>query len=156
MYKYTSICSALSILAMSVMLFSCGPKEGANQATAPAPAAEGAKTFDTTPPKVDLLKIMAGRWRSAQDASYEIVIEGNKMKHFNGGNLTEETEIQPDETCTRAACTNTGAKPDGFCFIEKGASGLMCQYIISADSDHLEYSAVGGTGKSLLFNKVKE
>lgn len=154
MYKYTSICSVLGVLAMSVLVFSCGPKEGTNQAA--APAADTTKVFDTTPPKVDLLKIMQGRWRSAQDTSYQIVIEGNKMKHMNGGQLTEETELQADETCTRAACTNTGAKPDGFCFLEKGTSGTTCQFIVSADTDHLEYSAVGGTGKSLVFNKVKE
>lgn len=156
MQKLTTISTVFGVLAMSIVIFSCGPKGGDATASDTTAAADTTKKFDTTPPKVDLIKIMQGRWRSAQDTSYQLVIEGNKMRHMNGGQLTEETEIQADETCTRATCTNTGAKPDGFCFIERGASGSQCQFIVGADSDHIEYSQVGGTGKSLVFYKIKE
>lgn len=107
-------------------------------------------------PRNSLLPLMQGRWRSMADAGYQIEIEGEKIRHYNGGELTAENDIEADPDCQSNACTVTGDQPEGFCFIEKGQFDAQCMLVLACDGQRLEYTAIGSTGQPLVFRKVEK
>lgn len=107
------------------------------------------------PDAIDLLDALQGKWQSEQDSTYLIDIVGNKMKHFNGGALTMETEIEVDANCLNEACKQEGSDlADGWCFIEKSQSGTQCNRILKCDKYRLQFHAVGAAAAVLAFQKV--
>lgn len=100
------------------------------------------------------MEMMQGDWASATDEGYEIIIEGNQMRHYNNQRLTYTTTIQVDPGCQSEACAVTGTAPEGFCFIEEDESDAQCNLLITADATTLEYTAIGAAGGSLVFKRV--
>lgn len=100
------------------------------------------------------IAMMQGGWRSTTDEGYEIIIEGDQMRHYNNQRLTYTTTIEPDPGCQSEACAITGTAPEGFCFIEKDEFDAQCNLIITADLTTLEYTAIGAAGGSLVFERV--
>lgn len=105
-------------------------------------------------PRSSLMPLMQGRWQSVSDPGYQVEIDGDKIRHYNGGELTMENEIEADADCTGNACTVAGTRPDGFCFIEKGQFDAQCNLVLACDGQRLEYAAIGAAGQSLVFTRV--
>ncbi len=105
-------------------------------------------------PPSNLMPLLQGRWQSAADSSYQIEIDGQNIRHYNGGELTVENEVEADAGCKTNACTVTGAKLDGFCFIEKGAFDAQCNLVLACDGQRLEYTAIGSAGQALVFTRI--
>lgn len=106
-------------------------------------------------PPSDLMPMMQGRWQSVADPAYQIEIDGQKMRHYNNGELTVENGVEADAGCKTNACTVTGAQLDGFCFIEKGEFDAQCNLVLACDGQRLEYAAVGSAGQALVFTRVE-
>lgn len=111
--------------------------------------------IDLSFPRSDLLPLLQGRWQSAADATYQIEFADNKLRHINDGKLTVETVIAADSGCRESACKVTETVVEGFCFIEKDDYGAQCNLVLSLDSATLEYTAIGSTGKSLVFTRIE-
>ncbi len=105
-------------------------------------------------PRSNLLPLLQGRWQSETDKEYIIEFLGNKLRHYNQGKLTLETLLEPDGACQDVACQVNQAKPEGFCFLEKGQYDIQCHLLLYHDGSRLEYTAIGSTGKSLVFTKI--
>lgn len=109
----------------------------------------------TGPDATDLLKTLQGRWQSAQDATYTLEISDTKMRHFNSGKLTLETDIEMDGSCTTSPCAMDSTDlSDGWCFIEKGKEDVQCNIIITCDKEFLKYKAIGAANGLLVFKKL--
>ena len=105
-------------------------------------------------PLSNLLPVMQGGWRSVSDEGYEIIIEGDQMRHYTNQRLSYTSTIEADPGCQSDACAVTGTAPEGFCFIEKGEFDAQCNLVLRADYDTLEYTAIGAAGGSLIFERV--
>lgn len=105
-------------------------------------------------PSPNLMAMMQGGWRSTTDEGYEIIIEGDQISHYNNQRLTYSSTIEADPGCRSEACAVTGTAPEGFCFIEKGEFDAQCNLVLAANATTLEYTAIGATGGSLVFERV--
>ncbi|MEQ8702970.1 MAG: hypothetical protein RIC19_03575 [Phaeodactylibacter sp.] len=123
-----------------------------------APAVRNAKPFiselSLSAPNPDPMAMMQGGWRSTTDEGYEIIIEGDQMRHYNNQRLTYTVSIEADPGCQSEACAVTGTTPNGFCFIEKDEYDAQCNVLITANATTLEYTALGAAGGALVFERV--
>ena len=124
----------------------------------PVPAlTTGAARQDSTltePDAIDLLQTLQGKWQSEQDSTYLIEISGDKMKHYNGGRLSVEAQIEIDANCRSVACTADSLETtSGWCFVEKGQFDVQCNLILKCDKQHLQYRALGAASPGLAFKK---
>jgi len=140
------------IVALALSLCACGQTL---KTTAPATADSSADSSATTllVDANDLLDVLQGRWQSEQDATYELEIVGNQVRHLNGGKLTQEIEIEVDATCHSTNCTTNATALSGWCFVEKGQHDARCCLVTRCDSVTLQYRAIGAAGGGLAFRK---
>ena len=106
-------------------------------------------------PVPNQMAMMQGGWQSTTDKGYEIIIEGDQMRHYNNQSLSYSTTIEADPECISKACTLTGTAPEGFCFIEKGELDAQCNLLLTVEADKLEYTAIGSTGNVLVFKRIE-
>lgn len=106
-------------------------------------------------PSANLLPLMQGDWQSLSDPSYQIRIENGKIWHYTNDRLIYSADIEVDQGCTSTPCTINGNKPEGFCFLEKGAQDVQCNVVLSCDGQRLEYLAVGTAGSTLAFRRME-
>ncbi len=103
---------------------------------------------------IDLLQTLQGKWQSEQDSNYLIEISGDKMKHYNGGQLSVESQIEIDANCRSVACTADSLETSsGWCFVEKGQFDAQCNLILKCDKQLLQYRALGAASPGLSFKK---
>ena len=141
----------LSVL-VALLLFAC--KQTPKQQS---PADAATNTLDTTNSKADsndLLDALQGKWQSEQDATYLLEISGNKMRHFNGGKLTAEMDIEVDSRCETTACViDSVTVVTGWCFVEKGQFDAQCNMVVKCDSVTLQYKSLGAANALLAFKR---
>lgn len=106
-------------------------------------------------PSIDQLPALQGRWQSTTNPGYQIVFEGDKLRHYNEGKLTYESTIEADPDCQSSPCQVTGQIPTGFCFLEKGEYDVQCNLLLSAQDGRLAYTAIGAAGGSLVFERLE-
>jgi hypothetical protein len=108
------------------------------------------------PDTKDLASALQGVWRNLEDSTYLLEIADAKMKHLNGGALSAETEIEIDAKCKSSACAvdSSLAIVDGWCFIEKGPFDAQCNLVLKCDKNELHYTAIGSTGKTMMFLRI--
>lgn len=140
------------IVALALNLLACGhPPKTTAPATADSPADSSATTLSVD--ANDLLDVLQGRWQSEQDATYELEIVGNQIRHFNSGKLTQEIEIEIDATCRSNNCTTNATTLSCWCFVEKSQHDTRCCLVTRCDSITLQYRAIGTAGNGLAFHK---
>jgi len=106
-------------------------------------------------PRSDMMPELQGRWQSETDPDYQIEFDGDKLRHINGGKVTIEMTLESDPDCANNACLAMDSRPSGFCFLEKGEFDIQCNLVLSLDGNRLEYTAIGSTGKSLVFKRAE-
>ena len=144
------------IVAFSFGFLACDPTPKSTTAQSPTTLSESS-TAQSLADSHDLLDVLQGRWQSEQDATYFLEISGSQMRHFNGGKLTQETEIEVDAACRSTACTSDStATLSGWCFVEKGQYDAQCCVVTKCDSTRLQYRAIGTAGSGLAFRKKTE
>lgn len=106
-------------------------------------------------PRSDMMPQLQGRWQSETDPDYQIEFDGDKLRHINGGKVSMEMTLEADPGCANTACLVTDSQPSGFCFLEKGEFDIQCNLVLSLEGNRLEYTAIGSTGKSLVFKRAE-
>lgn len=134
--------------------------------TACTPSTPAANTADGTntsvkadsllsnPDNGDLLQTLQGKWQSEDDSNYTVEIVGDKMKHYNGGKISVEAEIEIDAGCLSNACkVDSTDLSDGWCFVEKGQYDAQCNLVLKCTKQNLQYRAIGAATATLRFTK---
>lgn len=141
------------IIALGLSIYACG---NAPQKTTHS-SADTSKDSSATALSVDadeLLDVLQGRWQSEKDAAYEVEFSGSKVRHFNSGKLTQESDIEVDAACSTNACTSDStATLSGWCFVEKGQYDAQCCIVTKCDSATLRYHAIGAAGSGQVFRR---
>jgi hypothetical protein len=106
-------------------------------------------------PRSDMMPQLQGRWQSVTDQDYQIEFEGDKLRHINGGEVSVEMTLEADPDCANNACLVTDSRPSGYCFLEKGEFDIQCNLVLYLEGNQLEYTAIGSTGKSLVFKRTE-
>lgn len=106
-------------------------------------------------PRSDMMPQLQGRWQSVTDSDYQIEFEGDKLRHINGGQVSIEMTLESDPDCANNACLVTDSRPTGYCFLEKGEFDIQCNLVLLLEGNQLEYTAIGSTGKSLVFKRAE-
>lgn len=102
----------------------------------------------------DLLQTLQGKWQSEDDSNYIVEIVGEKMKHYNGGKVSVESEIEIDASCLSNACkVDSTDLSDGWCFVEKGQYDAQCNLVLKCTKQDLQYRAIGAASAALRFHK---
>lgn len=141
----------LILLAVITALHACTNTKSSNDKS----TANTAIPQSTGPDPSDLLKTLQGRWQNQQDSTYVLEILDTKMRHFNQGKLSGETEIEIDGSCLSMPCKiDSTDLTDGWCFLEKGQFDAQCNIVVACDKTYLRYSPVGATGNVQVFKKL--
>lgn len=108
-----------------------------------------------TPAKGDLLSSLQGKWQSMDDAKSVILIKNDDFVNLYDGEEVgkEKIGISAEEVKTCAASANAEIDLTKV-FMTKGQFDATCFLVLAADAQHLEYTFIGGTGKSLKFKKI--
>jgi hypothetical protein len=143
----------LLILLVALMTFhacnslSSTPNKSNNDQNAELPQTTG-------PDGSDLLKTLQGRWQSEEDSTCILEIIDTKMRHFNAGKLSAETDIEIDGSCLTTPCKlDSTDLTDGWCFMEKGQHDVQCNIVLSCDKEYLKYRGIGASNALLVFKK---
>ena len=108
----------------------------------------------SVPDAADLLQTLQGKWQSESDSTYVVEIVGNKMKHYNNGLASVDSEIEIDASCGSNACkVDSTDLTDGWCFVEKGQFDAQCNLVLKCDQQALQYRAIGAASGTLRFSK---
>lgn len=153
MTKYFTCFALLGILSLA----SCKNTPNPQKTGTPADKEETPKSG---PDPNDLLRAMQGRWQSEQDASYVLEIADTQMRHFNGGNLTQQSNLEVDGACKSNICTQDSADTsDGWCFMETfiqdGKYAFSCHFVVRCDTTQFHYRDLGAAGGGLVFKKIE-
>ena len=106
------------------------------------------------PDAADLLQTLQGKWQSEQDSTYVLEIVGDKMKHYNGSQVSIESQIEIDGNCLSVPCqVDSTETASGWCFMEKGQYDVQCNLILKCDKYILQYRALGAANPGLAFKK---
>lgn len=107
------------------------------------------------PDAADLLQTLQGKWQSEQDSTNLIEITGEKMTHYNSGQVSLESVIEIDGNCLTNACkADSLDTPSGWCFIEKGQYDAQCNLVLKCDKQTLQYRPLGAANPALRFKKT--
>lgn len=116
-------------------------------------------TIDTAlvarPDGQDLLKLLRGKWLSETDSAYQLEITDSLVVHRYEGRVQQETRIEIDAACSSRDCTVEGLPNDGWCFVEKDASGsVQCMLVLKCDEKILHLRPLGAANPQLSFKKI--
>ncbi|MCA0236498.1 MAG: hypothetical protein LCH81_08955 [Bacteroidetes bacterium] len=137
----------LAVLA-TFQIWAC---KNQNQAQNTAQQTEQTKS---EPDNNDLLETLQGKWQNTADPAYSLEIVDTKMRHFNGGKLAGETDIEVDGFCSNVSCQGAAAE-DGWCFLEKGQFDIQCHLVAKCTPDTLRFSDVGTESGMQSFKKIR-
>ena len=106
------------------------------------------------PDNNDLLQALQGKWRSEADSTYILEITDAKMRHLNKDQLSAETDIEVDGSCSNVSCQGADAS-DGWCFLEKGQFDIQCHLVLKCNPNELQYATMGAANGLLSFKKLR-
>lgn len=94
---------------------------------------------------------LTGHWRSTIDPTYELTLAEGKFTEYNRGEKVDELKYEFFENCPEDCfdgqldnCLKAWNDRDTFCYV-----------VLKANLQELEMSLLGGTGQSLVFERLK-
>jgi hypothetical protein len=106
-------------------------------------------------PRSEPLSLIQGRWRAEADATYEVEITADRIRHFFEGEFLLENELTLEPNCGKAACADGEASLPAWCLLEKGEFDIQCMMLLSCTGQRLVYTLLGSTGEAHAFTKVE-
>lgn len=92
-----------------------------------------------------------GIWRSTIDPTYELAIGEGKFTEYNRGEKVDELACEFHQNCPEP-CSKEELNN---CLVAWNVQDTFCYKVIAVDLKKLELSLIGGTGRSLLFERLK-
>ena len=138
------------LLGAGLLFTACGNSESKQ----PDPV-EVAKTKADPSDAKELKERLNGRWRAVDDEKSIILFAGSKMTEIYNGQMMSEHSIELFPSCPDAC--STGRDLSGTpCFSARGQFNVACYAIVKLEENQLEYSMIGGSGKTLAFTRIVE
>lgn len=104
----------------------------------------------------ELSEKMQGTWRSDDDSKSELKIEADHVTSFYDGKETTRERFSWQINCNRA-CGQEGQDFSNLqCFSLEGSEGSTCYALLKVSNKNIQYSLLGGAGKTLSYSKVSE
>lgn len=146
--------SLILLYCLSLCWTACG---GGNPGTTPNQTpGQNLAPLSVKPDNNDLIRALQGKWKNETNPTVWIEITGNKLKHWNGDQISAESEIEADGPCESLPCrTDSTVLADGWCFTEKGEFDVVCYRVLQCDKTKLHISQTDVPENSFVYLRAE-